>query len=225
MFSSLHSYSRHGEQLKTSERRFKPEDFYAPDVNLEEIEMSVGYFTALTYDEDSRCGRCDCLQPNFGCIVVAVDGACRRNGRPDARSAIGVHFGKESPYNITKILPTVKSNQVAELQAGLSALKEVVAIKKAGIVVWEGEDIITQLVIKADSEYLVKGMTEWIFKWEENGYLNAKGLPVANGELFNELQKEIVKLTGLGVEVQFWHVKRDGNAEADLLANNALDRS
>ena len=66
-------------------------------------------------------------------------------------------------------------------------------------------------------------MTEWLFKWEGNGYRNAKGQAVMNGELFRELQNELACLTDAGVEVQFWHVAREDNSEADQLANDALD--
>jgi ribonuclease HI len=45
------------------------------------------------------------------------------------------------------------------------------------------------VTIKADSEYLVNGMTEWILKWEKNGYTNAKGTRVVNRELSEEYQR------------------------------------
>lgn len=44
-----------------------------------------------------------------------------------------------------------------------------------------------QVVIKADSEYLVDGMTAWIAKWQRNGFRNCAGQPVANGELFPQI--------------------------------------
>jgi ribonuclease HI len=44
------------------------------------------------------------------------------------------------------------------------------------------------IVIKADSDYLVKGMTEWVFKWETNGYKTAKRKLVENAKLFQELR-------------------------------------
>lgn len=78
------------------------------------------------------------------------------------------------------------------------------------------------MVIKADSEYLVKGTTEWIFKWGTNGYRTSKGTPVTNSALFQKLQALVSKLNGLNVEVLFWHVQREFNKEADELANKAL---
>lgn len=80
-----------------------------------------------------------------------------------------------------------------------------------------------RVVIRADSKYLVNAMTDWIFKWEDNGYLNARGLPVTNGGLFRELALAVEDSNDDDVDVQFWHVPRELNGEADCLANAALN--
>ena len=80
-----------------------------------------------------------------------------------------------------------------------------------------------RVVIKADSKYLVDGMSDWIFKWQENGFRNAKGQPVANQDLWYELDEIVDELQELDVDVQFWHVPRAKNGAADCLANAALD--
>ena len=79
-----------------------------------------------------------------------------------------------------------------------------------------------KVVIKADSAYLVKGMTEWIFNWRENGYTNAQDFPVFNADLFRSIDQQIIELNNAGVEVLFWHVLRSRNKEADRLANDAF---
>ena len=66
---------------------------------------------------------------------------------------------------------------------------------------------------------MVKGMTEWVFKWRTNGYRNAKGTPVINADLFRRVDQKVMGLNDLGVEVLFWHVPRSRNKEADALAN------
>jgi ribonuclease HI len=82
---------------------------------------------------------------------------------------------------------------------------------------------IRQVVIKSDSEYLVKGMTSWIHKWKQNGFINAKGNPVVNTDLFHAIDNAIEELYNRGVEVQFWHVPRDQKQMADCLVNCKLD--
>ena len=84
------------------------------------------------------------------------------------------------------------------------------------------EDL-TRVVIKADSEYLVKGMTTRVFKWKENGFLTSRNTPVVNADLFKAIDQEIETLNKNGVGVQFWHVPRDQNTMADYLASCKLD--
>ena len=65
-------------------------------------------------------------------------------------------------------------------------------------------------------------MTSYIKRWKENGFLTARKTPVVNADLFKAIEKEIVALNDRGVQVQFWHVPRDQNTMADLLANHRL---
>lgn len=109
------------------------------------------------------------------------------------------------------------TNQKAELMAGYAGLTQAIRTKK---------EVLTELawvVFKSDSEYLVKGMTSWIMKWKKNGFRTSTGAKVVNKEYFELLERLVVELNGLGVEVRFWHVPREYNQEADALANKALD--
>ncbi len=85
------------------------------------------------------------------------------------------------------------------------------------------EEELTQIVIKAHSEYVCRGMTEWVGKWKKTGWLNAKGIPVANGDLFQDVEKVILRLNEMGVEVLFWQVVRERNVEAEGLASSAFE--
>jgi ribonuclease HI len=103
--------------------------------------------------------------------------------------------------------------------AGIRALEQALVIQSNQI---NGYDL-HMVVIKADSEYLVKGMTEWVFKWEKNGYRTSRGTPVANATFFKKLDNLVNELNKLNVEVRFWHVPREYNKQADMLANMALE--
>jgi ribonuclease HI len=88
----------------------------------------------------------------------------------------------------------------------------------------DGPEVSLQhVVIKSDSEYVVKGMTSWIHNWKLNGYRNSKKKPVVNTDLFKDLEEEITALNNRDVHVQFWHVPREQNKIADYLANCILD--
>ncbi|MDP1790656.1 MAG: ribonuclease H, partial [Methylibium sp.] len=65
------------------------------------------------------------------------------------------------------------TNQIAELTAAIEGLTRV----PAGAAV--------ELV--SDSQYVLKGLSEWRAGWERKGYRNSKGEPVANLGLWKQL--------------------------------------
>jgi hypothetical protein len=56
-----------------------------------------------------------------------------------------------------------------------------------------------------------------------NGYRNAVGGDVVNGQLFKRLHEMIGELESLRMSVSFWLVGREWNTDADQLANEALE--
>ncbi|WQF79711.1 Putative ribonuclease H domain-containing protein [Colletotrichum destructivum] len=143
------------------------------------------------------------------------------NGTANAIAAVGVYVGEDSLYNMSLVLDeSSPTNQIAELRAGYYGLINALDIQEARV---QGTKL-TQVVINDDSEYLVKGMTEWVFRWEKNGYRAAKGTTVVNANLFRLLLRWVSRLNDRGVEVLFCHVKRRDNTEAGDCANIALDR-
>lgn len=176
-------------------------------------------FTYLACDHAAPCPNHG-LPEHLNCIVIAADGACRGNGTAEARGAAGIFVGKKSTYNRSMPLGAQgATNQKAELMAGLLGLHQAMAIAQADDL---GDEPLDTVVIKADSEYLVKGMTERVFRWERNGYRTSRGEAVKNAELFQELQTQVQTLNALSVKVLFWQVPRVRNQEADRLANGAF---
>ena len=52
---------------------------------------------------------------------------------------------------------------------------------------WAGEGF-SRIVLASDSEYVVKGISQWIFKWRKNGWKMTTGSPVANQDLWKKLE-------------------------------------
>ncbi|KAI8954168.1 ribonuclease H-like domain-containing protein [Xylaria longipes] len=161
-------------------------------------------------------------------LIVAVDGACRNNGQNNARAALGVYFNTGNRWNKSEMLPlNDTTSQRAELCAALRALQTVndfVADEWKSSV--SGGKKSKRVIVKSDSGYLVESMTEWIFKWRENGFINARSQPVHNQDLFKKLWDTIKCLDEQKkIKVYFWKVSRARNADADGLANAALDAS
>ncbi|KAL1872842.1 hypothetical protein Plec18167_006492 [Paecilomyces lecythidis] len=153
-------------------------------------------------------------------MIVAIDGACSNNGKLGALSAFAVYFGPGNHYNTarTSHFRERHTSQLAELDACLEALMLVARIQ-AEQTFDNGIDIV---VIKSDSEYVVRGLTEWMPKWKKNNWKNSRGTPVANamefmllGALIGQLQEQM--------SVKFWLVPRELNVEADSLAKSALE--
>jgi ribonuclease HI len=75
------------------------------------------------------------------------------------------------------------------------------------------------VLVLSDSEYLVKGMTQWLPKWKANGWKSAGG-PVKNRDLWETLDE----LAQLRPVTWTWVRGHDGhrlNEMADTLASNA----
>lgn len=153
-------------------------------------------------------------------IVEAVDGACSYNGRTQARASLGVYWGHNNVFNTGGVLSPAdrQTNQVAELQACLRALKildDVWLEHPAG-------NRLSLVVIKSDSEYLVRGMTEWFPRWRDHCWVNPNGTPVVNRQYFEWINEYIQDWNNNGVSIKFWHVPRSMNQMADALAKDAL---
>ena len=206
------------ERSQPEGRRFIPADLYSEDYkdfDPKDFESPFDGFTMVPCPYAPACELCGTVGVHTSAIIVSVDGACRDNGRPAARSAVGVHFGSEARHNIA--LGTddqTPTSQRAELIACLAALAKAEIFKQADII-----ESFNQIVIKADSDYLVKSMTEYVSKWKTNGFRSSTGKPVVNGALIKKIEEKVEKLGKLGVRVFFWHVERGRNQEADSLAN------
>ncbi|KAG9248788.1 ribonuclease H-like domain-containing protein [Calycina marina] len=208
-------------------RQFKPSQLYSAvvqDDKYETSEYSSDWSLVMCHLDNMPCPVCHGINGHADCIVVAVDGASRGNGTDNAKGAIGVFFGPTSRYNVSLMLikDTAPTNQKAELCAGIVALRKCLKIQAIGVVTRYHTRPLKQVVVKSDSEYLVKGMTDLIFKWKRIDGMNHKGEPIKNYDLFRRLDYLVRQLNDKDVEVLFWLVKRERNKDADRLANHAL---
>lgn len=180
------------------------------------------YWTNLSCDGSEPSACCGLRSLHTDEIVIAVDGACRGNGTTRTRAGIGVYFGKDFEKDTRNISEELKidnpTSQKAELHAAIRALTSIFNLYISGD---RPKDSL--VILQSDSNYLVKGMTEHIYKWKSNGYITGKGTPVVNKALFEELDDRAAMLEGVGVSLLFWHVSREENRMADALANDALD--
>ena len=100
------------------------------------------------------------------------------------------------------------TNNRMELLAVIEALK---ALKRP-----------CQVRVHTDSQYVQKGMNEWLPGWKARGWRTADKKPVKNADLWQELEKQAAKheLTWLWVR---GHAGDPGNERADQLANEGVE--
>lgn len=137
-------------------------------------------------------------------IEVFTDGACQGNPGPGGWGAILRYRSHEK--EISGYVPETTNNRM-ELQAAIEALK---LIKRSLPV-----DLYT------DSEYLRKGMTEWLPGWKRNNWRTAAKQPVKNQDLWEQLDTLATthKITWHWVR---GHNDHPENERADKLATGAI---
>lgn len=78
-----------------------------------------------------------------------------------------------------------------------------------------------------DSEYVKKGMTEWINGWIAKGWKTSTKKPVLNQDLWEELHREEGRLKDAGITVTWTYVRAHVgialNERADTIATNCAD--
>ena len=138
-------------------------------------------------------------------IEIFTDGACRGNPGPGAWAALLRYQGKEKTIFGTE---TATTNNRMELMAAIQAL---VALKKS-----------CQISLSTDSQYVKKGITEWLLQWKRRAWLKANKKPVKNSDLWKELAKQAER-HHICWEWVKGHSGHPENDRVDSLANAALD--
>jgi len=140
-------------------------------------------------------------------VIIHTDGACKGNPGPGGWGVLlqsGDHerelFGGEAET----------TNNRMELMAVIQALQ---ALKRP-----------CQVEIYLDSEYVRKGITEWIHGWKAKGWRTASKQPVKNADLWKQLD-ELVQNTEHELSWHWvkGHAGHVGNERADELANRGVD--
>ncbi|MGQ0709449.1 MAG: ribonuclease HI [Rhodoferax sp.] len=143
-------------------------------------------------------------------VVAFTDGACKGNPGPGGwgvllRSANGAEkelFGGEPDTTNNRM------EMMAVIQA-LSALRRPCTVD-----------------LHVDSQYVLKGVTEWLKGWKAKGWITASKQPVKNADLWRQLDTLV---HGRGHTVRWhWvkgHAGDPGNERADALANRGVARA
>lgn len=83
-----------------------------------------------------------------------------------------------------------------------------------------------QITLYLDSQYVLKGITEWIEGWKARGWRTAAKAPVKNVDLWQRLDALLVS-SGHKIDWRWvrGHNGDPGNERADALANKGVERA
>lgn len=139
-------------------------------------------------------------------VVIYTDGACRGNPGPGGWGALLKAGDHEKA--LSGFVPHTTNNRM-ELQAALEALK---ALKQpCDVILW------------TDSEYLRKGITEWLPGWKAKGWRTAARQPVKNADIWQVLEVEAARHS-IDWRWVKGHAGDPGNEAVDRLATEAITR-
>ncbi|HTW37327.1 MAG TPA: ribonuclease HI [Steroidobacteraceae bacterium] len=138
-------------------------------------------------------------------VEIYTDGACRGNPGPGGWAALLSCAGREKELAGAEALTTNNRMELTAVIRALEALKRPVRAR-----------------VFTDSQYVRRGITEWLASWKARGWRTADRQPVKNQDLWEELDK----LASAHHVEWHWvpgHAGVPGNERVDKLANRAID--
>jgi len=144
-------------------------------------------------------------------ITVYSDGSCLGNPGPGGWAARIENGG--DPIVLSGGESRTTNNRM-ELMAAISVLEWLRKHGSAG----------TTVTLVLDSEYVLKGMFEWLQGWQRKAWKNSKGQPVVNDDLWRRVPELLDAVKKKGVKLQKkWvkgHTGDPGNEFVDDLARH-----
>lgn len=139
-------------------------------------------------------------------VEINTDGACLGNPGPGGWGAL-LRYG-DSEKELSGGEPDTTNNRM-ELMAAIMALE---ALRGP-----------CEVILHTDSQYVQKGIGEWLPNWVRRGWKTAGGEPVKNKDLWQRLQA-----ASAPHQVQWrWvkgHAGHEDNERVDKLARNAAEK-
>jgi ribonuclease HI len=140
-------------------------------------------------------------------VEIHTDGACRGNPGPGGWGVLMRAGKREKELCDGELLTTNNRMELTAAIRGLEALKRH-----------------CRVTVYTDSEYLRKGITEWLAAWKRRGWRTADRKPVKNADLWRRLDDLSCRH-----EIRWrWvkgHAGNPDNERADQLANEGLEKA
>lgn len=175
-------------------------------------------------------------------ITIYTDGSSRGNPGPGGWGTI-LLTDKHEASDENEVIELggredLTTNNRMELMATIEGLRHV-AGTWLNLTSGEGEAVREELQstphtlqaveINTDSEYVKKGMTEWIEGWIKKGWKTSTKKDVLNRDLWERLHHEVTRVQRSGVVITWKYVRGHtgvpGNERADTIATACADNA
>ncbi|WP_342617248.1 ribonuclease HI [Rhodoferax sp. GW822-FHT02A01] len=143
-------------------------------------------------------------------VVIYTDGACKGNPGPGGWGVLlRSPDGSEKELFGGELGTTNNRMEMTAVIEALAALKRPCAV-----------------VLHLDSQYVLKGITEWLAGWKAKGWKTAAKQPVKNVDLWQRLDA-LVSTSGHTIDWRWvkGHAGDPGNERADALANKGVEKA
>ena len=138
-------------------------------------------------------------------VVMYADGACKGNPGPGGWGVLLQNGGREKEMFGGEAQTTNNRMELTAVIEGLRSLADGSRVR-----------------VYTDSQYVQKGISEWIHNWKRRGWLTADKKPVKNVDLWKKLEE-----TARAHQVEWhWvkgHAGHPENERADALANKGIE--
>jgi len=146
-------------------------------------------------------------------VIIYTDGACSGNPGPGGWAYVMVLKTFQGDKIICEDKGSEKetTNNRMELKAVISSLKAYKYMK----------DMPSNASIYTDSQYVQKGISEWILKWKKNSWRTSDKKPVKNQDLWKELDALNSELS-ISWEWVKGHAGNEYNERCDQMTRKAI---
>ena len=139
-------------------------------------------------------------------VEIFADGACLGNPGPGGWAALLRYRGTEKELSGGEALTTNNRMELMAVIGGLNALTRA-----------------SRVVVTTDSQYVQKGITQWIHNWKKRGWRTADKQPVKNVDLWQKLD---TACEGHDIDWQWvkGHSGHPENERVDVLARAEAEK-
>ena len=139
-------------------------------------------------------------------VNIYTDGSCLGNPGPGGWGAVMFYKSRSREISGSEAEPETTNNRM-ELTAAIAALKQ---LKRP-----------CRVKVHTDSEYLRRGMVEWLPEWQRRNWQTAKKKPVKNAGLWQDLVDAVARHKEVKWQWVRGHSGHPQNERADELAQQA----